>query len=218
MKDRKDFSKGLLKQFLISIFKPDAPGATDNRGLLAALGLLAFVGEEAVQVLFRKNFGKDALDPQRILGCFILFELLAGIFFFVEGSPDSTDKIGSHESSVWGGIFYFLLGLVVLIKGMRGIEKAKGSKKPYKYAGDSAVLGFLKSERGEPEIQRVWEPVFVLAIGIFFSFINILWGFPIIYCGLSVWACLILDEIFLEPSDSQSSGQPPQGRRPSNTK
>lgn len=219
MKDRKDFSEGLLKQLLDSIFRPSTPG-TENRGLLAALGLFAFVGEEAVQVLFRKDFGKDGLDRLRLVLCFILFEILAAICFLTWHYADHPlENIGSEQSFVWAGIFYLILGFVVLQKGSRDYEKALASKKPYKYTGDSALLEFLASEGwSQSKIQNFWEPIFVIGIGTFLSFINLLWGIPVIYCGLSVWICNILDRLFLEPPNSQNPGQSSFGRRSSNTK
>jgi len=218
MKDRKDFSEGLLKQLLDSIFRPSTPG-TENRGLWAALGLFAFVGEEAVQILFRKNFGKDGLDKLRIVLCFALFEILAIICVLTWQYADHPlEKIGSESSFIWAGIFYLVLGFVILLKGSSDFKKAIGSKKPYKYAGDSALLGFLASEMSQSKIQNFWEPIFVIAIGIFFTCINLLWGIPVIYCGLSVWICNVLDRLFLDPTNSQNFDQSQFGRRPSNTK
>lgn len=219
MKDRKNFSESLFKQLLEYIFKPSTPGS-ENRGLLAVLGLLAFVGEEAVQVLFRKNFGKDGLNPVRVIVCFVFFELIAVICFLIWGYADHPFKVGGSQTSfIWAGTFYMLLGLTVLIKGKKDIENSKISTKTYKYAGDSALLGFLTSEGwSHAKIQSIWEPIFVIAIGTFLSFINLLWGIPVIYCGLSVWICSILDALFLESPNSQPPGQSPHGRKPVNTK
>ncbi|MCW5921441.1 MAG: hypothetical protein KIS77_03800 [Saprospiraceae bacterium] len=173
------------------------------------LAMLAFVGEEAVQVIFRRNFGPGGLSGLRIVVCFILFELIAVIFFLLNLYADGSSKIiGSPESFAWAGVFYFILGFIVLRNGLKGIAKARNSNRPYKFVGESAVLSFLKKDGwSENKIQNLAEPILTLAVGIFLSFINILWGIPIIYCALSVWACMVMDAIFLETPEPQTTNR-----------
>lgn len=213
MENRDEFFNKLGGQLGADFVRRADPVAA-SRITWVLLAMLAFVGEEAVQVLFRKNFGPGGLSALRVIVCFILFEIIAVIFFLFGAFADkSLDVVGTHASFICAGIFYVVLGFVVLMKGLKGIAKAKNSDRPYKFAGESAMLSFLvKDGWSQSKTQNLAEPVLTLAIGIFFSFVNILWGIPVIYCALSVWACKVMDAIFLDPQEPPTTNWQQQGR------
>lgn len=215
MQNRDEISKRFGGQLLSDLINGGNPNS--NRATWLILALLAFVGEEAVQVLYRKNFGVGGLNIFRIILCFLLFEVIAVVFFLsgANMSP-SMDVIGSKASYTWAGVFYIILGFIVLFKGLAGVAKARNSKQPYKFTGESAILAFLgKDGWSQSKIQNVAEPILTLSVGFAFALVNILWGIPIIYCALSVWACKIIDAVFFDPSDpfdTQSTSRQQQGR------
>jgi len=209
MENRDEFSKRLFFQWLRDQMVPSGQ-ISQRRSDLAFLALLAFVGEEAVQIIFRKNFGKGGLDPIRIIVCFLLFEIIA-VAFFLTGlfADDSLEVIGSRLSFFLASGFYAVLGFIILLKGIRGIKEAK---EDYLLSGESAFLSFLtKDGWSHSKIQNIAEPVLTLAIGVFFLLINIPWGIPIIYCALSVWACKVIDSIFLIPPSNPNSNRQQNG-------
>jgi hypothetical protein len=212
MENREELSKRFTTQWMSDLINGGNPAS--NRMAWTILAMLSFVGEEAVQIVFRKNFGIGGLSVLRIVVCFLLFELVAVLCFFLGTHPmESRAVIGSSASFTWAGMFYVVLGFIVLIKGFMGMAKAKKSNRFDKFTGESAILSFLgKDGWSQSRIQNVAEPVLTLAVGVALSFVNILWGVVIIYCGISVWACKVMDAIFLEPSDPQPTSQQQQGR------
>jgi len=212
MQNRKELFKRFWGQLASDIVNGGTPAS--NRITWLALAMLAFVGEEAVQVLFRRKFGVGGLDPIRIIVCFLLFEIIAVIFFILGTNiSESMEVVGKQSSFTWAGVFYLIVGLVVLIKGFLGISKARKSGLHNNFAGESALLSFLgKDGWSQSKIQNIAEPVFTLSMGVALSFVNIFWGIPIIYCAFSVWACTVIDDIFIDPTSHQSSTQSQQGK------
>lgn len=202
MENRDELIKRLAGQMAADAIKRGDKTA-QIRLYLEIFALLAFVGEEAVQVIFRKNFGSEGLSRLRLIVCFILFEIIALLHFAVSPREENSPFVSS-ASFIAAGVFYLLLGVFVLRKGFRDVKRAKSNRdKPPKFAGESNLLSFLiKDGHSQSKVQYLYEPVLTIAIGVFFMGINPFWGIPIIYCGISVWLCWVVEALFESPSNS----------------
>lgn len=185
----------LLRIVLKNTINPNSSGnpndhRAENELTLAALGLLAFVGADAMNVIFRKNFGSQGLNLFRVVLAFIAFLLIAvGAFFFSNPEFEMDARLGSHESYVVVSIFYVVLAFYVLIKGIKHKKVSATLNINPEYAGDSSLLSGLIEKDGwsQRNVQKWAEPFLTLFSGGLLAAINLLWGLPIIFCALSIW-------------------------------
>jgi hypothetical protein len=178
-----------------NILESDDPKKTgDLKVPLAVIGVLAFVGNEAVKVLFRRNFTFSPLGWIRMVICVLCFGGISAISFVCVNSKESFAlKSASPDAHLASGVFFAILAITVLIKGLKHADKHS----LYEYSGDSVLLSFLKKDNWkEPYIQNFAEPFLVLAIGISFTFFDYFAGTTIIFCALSVWANALFDMFF----------------------
>lgn len=220
MADRNNLPERMIWPLLKELMKqpdPNGPNKPDPnsqmRTQLLAFGILAFIGEEAVQVVFRKNFGAKGLSRWRMVLCFILFELIA-IACFAMSQSGKEMPIASPASFILAGFFYLLLGVYVIWKGWTDWKEAQSNTQVHPaFAGESNLLSFLlKDGWSQSKVQYLAEPLLVIAIGILLCGINLFWGIPLIYCGISVWVCAVVEAIFSEPALNQYTQSNPQNR------
>ncbi|MFN4254425.1 MAG: hypothetical protein ACK4Q5_05425 [Saprospiraceae bacterium] len=193
----------LFRLVLKNAFNPQKTGKDDNRAenelMLAALGLLAFVGADATKVVYRDNFGKDGFSMLRVVLSFLAFCLVAGIGFHFSGEETNIDpKYGRHTTYLMAGIFYTVLAFYVLGKGIMAKKAANVSGIHPEYRGDSRLLSFLMTEKGwsQSNVQTWAEPLLTLAVGGLLAAINLLWGLPIVFCAFSIWGYMVVEYLF----------------------
>jgi len=162
---------------------------------LAAFVLL-LVGAEGVKVAFRRNFGKGGINLFRLILCSLgFFSVAIASFVIIVEVNSSLPFMVSPDSFFVNGIIFTLLGIYILVQGIRAWKKARKSQLS-SYKGDNFRLNFLtqKGWTGR-KIQNVAEPLIVINLGIWFCFFNLLGGLIFIICGLSVWFTLLEDLI-----------------------
>lgn len=176
----------------------DKNKSAQMRLMLVAMAILAFVGVEAVKVIFRNNFGSKGLSLFRVILSAIAFGVITGVSYtmWMENSSDMRE-FGSPMSFIMTACFYALLTIFVLVKGIVQKTKKPNDEVHPQYRGDSVLLGFLMKEGwSQAKVQNLGEPLLTLALGIFLSAVNLIWGIPIIFCAISVWLHLIMEAIF----------------------
>ena len=179
---------------------PDSMDGKKSGGFkltLAILGILAFIGNEAVKVLFHKNFGMTKGAIVRLTLCFFSFGCIAVLFFLSLDANDSlATEYGSPGSHLVMGIFYSVLAVTILIKGI-----AYRNKFDEHNVGDSTLLSFLKKDGwSQKKIQNIAEPLFVIILGATICLFDLIGGLPIIFCALSTWANILFEQIFQNSS------------------
>lgn len=168
-----------------------------NVAVLLALALLAYAGVEAVNLMFRKNFGKKGVNVYRLLLSSLAFVVIAVVAFnyYFDYTPDSM-YMGSKSSFLATGIFYILLTVFILIKGITALSQQSDHAIHERYRGDSALLGFLAKGSWNPAlVQNLGEPLLLLSFGFFLMPINLLWGIPLMFCAISSWLHLLMETI-----------------------
>lgn len=204
MNNSNDLFGMLFRLVLKNTFNsPSSGNPKDTRGenelMLALLGILAFVGVEAVKVVFRRNFGKQGLSLIKVVLSFVIFVAIS-IIAFKLNAPDSgiNPEYGSHKSYIWVSIFYAFLGVFVLIAGLYHQSQIPNNDVPLHYKGDSYLLSSLIEEKGwkQTNVQNWAEPLLVLLLGGILAYINLLWGLPLVFCAISVWGYQIVEYLF----------------------
>lgn len=86
----------------------------------------------------------------------------------------------------------------MLIKGIIHKKESSVLTRHPEYKGDSHLLAFLIVKNGwsQKNVQNWAEPLFVVALGVLLATINLVWGIPIIFCALSIWAHQIFEYLF----------------------
>lgn len=196
MHNSDDLFSMLFRTVLKNFFVPNNSGnPKDNRAenemMLAALGLLAFVGADALMVVFRKNFGARGLSLFRVVLAFLAFGILS-VAGYVLSRPDSAidPRFGTRPTYLVASVFYALFGLYVLVMGIRHRrESARLPDLHLYYTGDSHLLDSLVTKSGwsQANVQTWAEPLLTLAIGGLLTAVNLLWGLPLVFCALSIW-------------------------------
>ena len=172
----------------------------DNRNFYALLGILAFVGSEAVKIVFRKNFGMTRLAWVRYVLCILCFAIISAVsFYMVSSNYDFAKKSASPNAHLSSGIIFAVLAITVLIKGIKDANKNVNLHND----GDSNVLGFLRKEGWKlTTIQNFAEPMLTLLIGIFLLTYDYFGGSAIIFCAISSWLGVLFDKFF-QPSSME---------------
>jgi hypothetical protein len=210
MQNSNDITNGLLGQAARNI--PTEGNKNNGREWLfgfAIAGLLLFIGSEAMKVIFRKNFGKAGLNIPMLVASSVCFLGIA-VFSFLEYSAGNfNDSFGSSGSFLFTGIIYVLLSVVTLWKGLSGYAIASKNQNLSDYTGDSYLLIFLaKDGWNQSKIQYVAEPLLIIALGGFFCFFNLFCGLPLLFCGLSIWGRLPIEQFYLQnPTQKQINEQ-----------
>lgn len=156
---------------------------------------LLLVIPEGTRVIFRHNFGKDGISLLRIIICTICFAFFSYLAFTEEHFDYDIKKSTSTSISFYiTGTIFALLAVLILIKGCISWNRAK----PYSdHRGDSGLLSFLHNYNIKPNIiQLIAEPFYIITLGILFCFYNIVGGTAIIFCGVSIWLCALLEYFF----------------------
>lgn len=172
--------------------------AAHLRFMLAGLALLTFVGAEAVKLVFRTNFGSKGVSILRAFLCLLAFGLIATAAFAAwhQGPTESSEQIGSEASFFAMGVFYGALGLYVFIKAIVQKVRAKDTVHA-QYRGDSYLLSSLmESGWTQARVQNLAEPLLTLALGVFLTAFNLVWGLPLLFCAISVWLHQLLELVF----------------------
>lgn len=191
---RDDIFSLIGRFFLRNAVEPDSKGETsDMRPMLALIGILGFVGNEAVKILFRRNFGMSLMAWVRVVICTLCFAILSIVSFVAVTTPEEFNNAGTKGGHLFSGFLFAILTFAVLIKGIMQFNK----KADPAYSGESNILGFL-SEDGwrKKTIQNLFEPVFVLTVGITLCLFDYIGGSAIIFCALSVWLNALFDLLF----------------------
>lgn len=188
----KSFWQYLLESFTAGSKNPKKDEAT-NMAMLLLVAILAYAGVEAVKLLFRSNFGKGGVSTTRMVLSIIVFLLLAGFsfqFYYVYDA-DPTDW-ASKSSLLATAIFYFFCVVYMIYNG--GIKSRNNNVHP-NYRGDSALLGFLVVNWKQSMVQNLAEPMLCLALGVYFLPFSYLWGIPLIFCAISAWLHLAVENV-----------------------
>lgn len=194
------FTKNLLRLF-------EEEGRSDNKSgfkvvyvyvLFGALALLIYVGVDIVKLLFRSNFGKKGFSFLKAFLGSIAFGGLAWLNYDLAstGSTSLFDEGDNTKIYYATSIFYGIVATYILIKAI--YEKIQSNKiANIAYRGDSTVLSFLiKGGWTQSKVQNLAEPLLILAMGVFFSGLNLFWGLPLVFCAISVWVYMIAEAMF----------------------
>ena len=107
--------------------------------------------------------------------------------YYFDYTPDSM-YLGSQSSFLATGIFYILLTIFILVKGIKALSQQSNDAIHERYRGDSALLGFLAKGSWNPAlVQNLAEPLLLLSVGFFLLPINMFWGIPLMFCAISSW-------------------------------
>lgn len=204
MRNSDDLFDMLFRLVLKNTFAPDKTSPQDNRAenqlQLAALGLLAFVGADALKVVFRKNFGQDGLSMVRVALSFLAFCMIStAAFILSKPETEINETFGTHQSYLFVGVFYLILAFFVLIKGIQRKKESKTHLHIHPdYKGDSYLLSGLISKNGwsQANVQNWAEPLITIALGSLLAMINLLWGIPLIFCAISIWGYQVTEYLF----------------------
>jgi len=172
---------------------------------LAIVGILFFVGYEAIKILFRTNFGMSKSAMIRLALCFLSFSGIAAISFSCINSTDNfATESGTPDTHLVMGIIYSVLAVTLLIKSI-----AYRNKQNDESEGDGGLLSFLMKKPNQKEgweqssVQNIAEPLLAIAIGTAFCFVDLLGGIPIVFCAISAWANVLFGQMFKNHSLQQ---------------
>lgn len=198
MSNSDDVFKKISGEVVKNYFEPSDNKKANTKFWYALLGVLFFVGSEAVKVIFRKNFGKKGLDTIRLILCSIALILIGGSAFFLSKSSKYAFDSDSQTWFIVAAVFYVILGIYTLVKGLGDIAKAgQNNNAATNYKGDSNLLGFLVTEGyTQSKVQNMAEPFLLIAVGVFLSSFSFILGLPLIFCAVSVWVEQMIEKIF----------------------
>jgi len=127
-----------------------------------------------------------------ILSCVVFLGIAIGaVYGYSEYGGDAVN-FGSKNSFAATAVFYFVLIPYLLFKGFKSKKNLKAIHPNYR--GDSFFFSFLmEGGWSQAKVQNFAEPVFLIAVGIFFLPFNLLLGIPLILCAISVWINLIAE-------------------------
>lgn len=193
MKNEREIYEASLVDLIRYTFSDDKNDKDkDNKFLFALLCVLLIVGAESVKVLLRKNIGKYAIDIPMLIGAVLAFSFLSLLML------STKDRINPQSYVVTGYVFA-IIAIATAIMGIVQLYRADKAGNLTDYVGDSYILGFLAKEKlwTQNRIQLVAEPLFILSLGISFSFFNLYGGIAIMFCALSAWGRILVSRYFL---------------------
>lgn len=171
--------------------------------LLPFIGMLLFLGHDAVKVTMRKNFGVSLNSMIRIVLCALCFIAL-GLFCILTDDPD----FGSAASLYISAAIYFTLAVIILERGCRQRVKTIKHQVNEMSEGQSDLLHFLKIDNWKDrQLIYIAEPLFVMALAGIISFINFYAAIPIAVCGVSVWGYKLMEFILFSNTDSRKRAE-----------
>lgn len=196
-------------------------GSFDSRGeappgrIVIAIFLLLiaflFVGVEALKVLFRKNFSREAVSVVQII--------IAGAAFFGWGwlcFSLKEDNLELEDVFGFAGWFYIALSVLVLVRGVFEWQKSYSKKLKGTILGESTILGFLKNSWWtEYRILMIAEPLTVFAIALPLVAVNFYLGIPLVFCGISqvIFNLIFSIRVVEETSDNLDSDRNQSGNK-----
>lgn len=199
MKNTDDVFESLSGSFFKYLIdsSDDKNKSAQMRLMLVALAILAFVGVEAVKVIFRSNFGSKGLSLFKVILSAIAFGVISGVCYSIwKDNPSDMSEVGSPRSFILTAGFYAVFAVFILVKGIMQKTKPNDEVHP-QYRGDSTLLGFLmKDGWSQAKVQNLAEPLLILALGAFLSAVNLFWGIPLVFCAISVWLHMIMEAVF----------------------
>ncbi len=174
MNDKKELYKTMSVSAFLNIF-----GKDEDKMQRMFVGVASFAGAEVTTVSLRKNFKDDSIN-QFAFGTSVACFLIIAAFSFYYGFQDNEQDLYLR------GIIYLVITGLVLWQGLKKIPKSKG-KYPL-VESEPELFYFLKKEKiPDNIIQYVIEPAFLISIGGFYCFYDFWGGFPILFCGASIW-------------------------------
>jgi hypothetical protein len=204
------FSKmanGLLSYAIDAMFGDKATGKGSTMvilvGILAAVAILIvllYAGAETVFLLTRKNFGGKGVKKVRGFISFAAFMYLA--YFCYSMSVDYYGywaAYGSEGSYWYASLTFLVLALLTLVRSFTAPAKflfPEGHEDEMFniYRGSSWLLsGLLKEKWDQSLVQDVAEPFLFVAIGLYLTSFNYVWGVPIMFLGFSCWFHLAVE-------------------------
>lgn len=189
----------LWKLFAKKTVESETNGKRDDSLIftLIVLGILAFVGYEAVRVFFRKNFGMTVGNWIRVGLCVLCFAAIAVVAFT---NVDSTNSFGtdsdSSDARFATGIIYSVFAITLLVKSIKDRNRHGDDL----YNGDSVLLHFLKKDWGQALVQNLAEPILALTLGVVFCMFDLIGGIPLIFCALSAWGNTLFELLYQDRS------------------
>lgn len=171
----------------------------EDKLLYAIMALLLYSGSEGISIIFRNNFGRNGLNIGMIIGCFIGLGGIAGFSFYFYFTPEKMPEgYGSPLSYLITGIFFSIIAIFILVRGIVLIWNALEAGDLSEYPGESNLLSFLKKERwSDGQIKFIAEPFTVISIGGAYAFFNLMGGLALMFCAVSVWARALVEIIIL---------------------
>jgi hypothetical protein len=172
------------------------------RLVLAISGILLFVGNEAIKVVFRKNFGFKGISIGRVIVCFLCFLTfgIVGIVFSISNDGRELSDLWFGRSSFFvSGVFYILLSFYLLRKAF--VQRANAIKNQdfSDYQGESDLLNTLHLHGwSQTRIKYLAEPLYTLLLGATVFCYNPFAAIPFLICSLSVWGFGIMEFMFLQ--------------------
>lgn len=184
------------------------------RLVIALAGILLFVGNEAVKVIFRKNYGFNGISMFRVIVCFLCFLLLGiiSVTFSFESSEKLSEMWFGRVSFFVSGAFYIGLSFYLLRKALLGRKNSIQRQDYSNYHGDNDLLNLLHLHGwSESKIKYLAEPLYTLLLGTAVLFYNPFASIPFFICALSVWGYGIMEFIFMQqpfhPNNATPNGQ-----------
>lgn len=165
--------------------------------LLVLLIFISYAGAESGKIILRNHFGKKGITWEWVLvACLLLVVVVVYSIFCYLDLNDAAEFIGVQGTHLITAIFYTVVIILLIIKTLKTInQKEKGNANDL-YRGDSFFLYKLISAGWKPAtVQNLAEPLLLVAVGVFMTPINKLFGIPMIFCGLSMWVQLAVETI-----------------------
>lgn len=197
MENEQNLSGGLAKHTIKATGKifdnPEKPPPTAIAILIITLfALLTFLGNKAVETVFRKHIEVKKWDLFLIILTSIGFMGLSIASFVMMNDFDIAEANGTFisDSFLVTGILLVVLAVYIMAKGIRYFRK------PVKYAFRQSILTSLEKEGwSQRKIQTLGEPLLVVIIGVTCFLLNPIASLGLIFCAISVWIHLLKDKI-----------------------
>lgn len=153
------------------------------------IGLLFLIGNNVVNILFRKNIGVGKDGIFSLILSVLLFSGIGILFFYIDSKDFPFLRFNSTASYTITGILFIIMAAYVLFKGIYHVQNANKYNIHDSYDGESDLLSFLKEQYdwSEQTIKHFVEPFYVLFIGTLYFLYNSLGGLIIMFLALSVW-------------------------------
>ncbi len=169
------------------------------RLFITLFGIVIFLGNDAVKIIFRKNFGMATGSFIRLL---ILSAILLILGIYLSSGTGTIEvpgyEWGSPLSYIVTGILFIILSPFLLYKGVKYWQNPVRANVHPDYEGESNLLSFLHKDYSWSEglIKYFAEPFYVLLLGVLYFIFNPFGGIIIGTCAISVWLFPVLKSFF----------------------